>query len=140
MVMERIVKIEEKAGLVELGETTCGCLACGKALRGRVDKKFCDAGCRNVYHNRRQRAERREINGVDLVLKHNRRILKVCIGRERTRRVSKEELLARGFRFEFFTHHFTNSRGKRYAFCYDHGWLGLEGEQFLVVKEMDVVR
>ena len=75
-----------------------------------------------------------QINGVDLVLKHNRRILKVCIGRERTRRVSKEELLARGFRFEFFTHHFTNSRGKRYAFCYDHGWLGLEGGQYLVVR------
>jgi hypothetical protein len=135
MVMERIVKIEAKAGLDEPGKMTGGCLTCGKVLRGRVDKKFCDAGCRNAYHNRRQRAERAEICGVDLVLKHNRRILKGCIGRDRTRRVSKEDLLARGFRFEFFTHHFTNSRGKRYAFCYDHGWLGLEGEQYLLVRQ-----
>jgi hypothetical protein len=127
--MERIMSIGE------IAEMAGSCLTCGKALRGRVDKKFCDAGCRNEYHNRRQRAERREINGVDLVLKHNRRILKVCVGRERTRRVSREELLAQGFRFEFFTHYFTNSRGKRYAFCYDYGWLGLEGEHYLVVRE-----
>jgi hypothetical protein len=115
-------------------EISTVCLSCGRPLVGRVDKKFCHAACRSAYHNTKQREERLQINGVDLVLKHNRRILKVCIGRERTRRVSKEELLARGFRFEFFTHHFTNSRGKRYAFCYDHGWLGLEGGQYLVVR------
>jgi hypothetical protein len=142
--MERIVEIREGAWIGEEeaakgAETLGNCLTCGKALRGRVDKKFCDAGCRNVYHNRRQRTERQEINGVDLVLKHNRRILKDCIGRERTRRINKEELLARGFRFEFFTHHYTNVRGKCYVFCYDHGWLELEGDRFLVVRQIGLV-
>jgi predicted nucleic acid-binding Zn ribbon protein len=144
MVMERIVaigeiaKVAERADIAEVAELAAmagSCLTCGKALRGRIDKKFCDAGCRNVYHNRRQRTERKEINGVDLVLKHNRRILKSCLGREQTRRVTKEELLARGFRFEFFTHQFTNRRGKRYCFTYDHGWLTLESGQYLVVKQ-----
>jgi hypothetical protein len=132
--MERIVKIEEAIGIEEM---TGICLSCGKPIVGRVDKKFCHTGCKNVYHNRQQRAERREIGGVDLVLKHNRRILKDCLGKERTRRISKEELLARGFRFEYTTHHFTNIRGKRYCFCYDLGWLGLEGDLFLVVKQKD---
>jgi predicted nucleic acid-binding Zn ribbon protein len=122
-------------GLVDIEEIEGICLSCGKPINGRVDKKFCDAGCKNVYHNRRQRAERAATKGVELVLKHNRRILKVCLGRDKTRCVAKEELLARGFQFEFFTHHFTNSRGKRYCFSYDHGWLGLEGDQFLVVKQ-----
>jgi len=27
------------------------CLACGKILKGRVDKKFCDDYCRNNYNN-----------------------------------------------------------------------------------------
>jgi hypothetical protein len=135
--MKGIVELAERTGIEDIKEISGGCIACGKPLRGRIDKKFCDAGCRNVYHNRRQRAERREIGGVDLVLKHNRRILKACLGKERTRRVNKEELLARGFRFEYTTHHFTNSRGKRYCFCYDLGWLGLEGDSFLVVKQQD---
>jgi hypothetical protein len=126
--MERIL---EKAEMVEVAGD---CLSCGRPLRGRVDKKFCDAGCRNVYHNRRHRAERVEISSVDLALKHNRRVLKACLGLEKTRRVSREEMLARGFRFEFFTHHFTNVQGKRYCFCYDHGWLALGGGECLVVK------
>jgi predicted nucleic acid-binding Zn ribbon protein len=137
IVMERAVGktgIEEKADVQPMGR---GCLHCGKALKGRVDKRFCDTGCKNLYHNRRQRAERSEIGSVDLVLKRNRRILKNCLGREGTRRVRKEELVARGFRFEYFTHNFTNSRGKRYCFCYDYGWLGLGGDQWLVVKQRD---
>ena len=27
------------------------CVACGKAVKGRSDKKFCDDYCRNVYNN-----------------------------------------------------------------------------------------
>ena len=27
------------------------CLSCGKLLKGRVDKKFCDDYCRNNYNN-----------------------------------------------------------------------------------------
>jgi predicted nucleic acid-binding Zn ribbon protein len=61
-------------GSMEIVEIAGVCLSCGKPLMGRVDKKFCHAGCRNVYHNRRQRAERKEIKEIDLVLKHNRRI------------------------------------------------------------------
>jgi hypothetical protein len=27
------------------------CCQCGKKLIGRTDKKFCDADCKNSYHN-----------------------------------------------------------------------------------------
>lgn len=124
-------------GILDVTAIEGSCLSCGKPLRGRVDKKFCDGGCRNVLHNWRQRVERREISGVDLVLKHKRHILKACIARERTRRVGRGELLARGFRFGYFTHHFTNSHGKRHCFCCDHGWLDLGAKQCLVVKQTE---
>ncbi|MCH5686755.1 DUF2116 family Zn-ribbon domain-containing protein [Niabella sp. W65] len=28
------------------------CMACGKPVKGRSDKKFCDDYCRNAYNNR----------------------------------------------------------------------------------------
>ena len=30
------------------------CLACGKPLKGRIDKKFCDDYCRNNYNNQQK--------------------------------------------------------------------------------------
>ena len=135
---ERVIFVPQcivMQGILDVTAIEGSCLSCGKPLRGRVDKKFCDGGCRNVLHNWRQRVERRQISGVDLVLKHKRRILKACIGRERAQLVGKEELLAGGYRFEYFTHHFTNCHGKRCCFCYDHGWLDLGGGQCLVLKQ-----
>ncbi len=63
------------------------CLTCGKPLRGRSDKKFCGAGCKNDYSNRLQREERMAMNSIDLILKCNRRVLKRCLGDHPTRLV-----------------------------------------------------
>src|SRR5688500_3761700 len=48
------------------------CLQCNRALRGRSDKKFCDAYCRNVHHNGQKKhvnISHQKINGI---LKKNR--------------------------------------------------------------------
>jgi hypothetical protein len=104
-------------------------------VKGRLDKKFCGEACRSAFNNRRQREERREIGQIDLILKHNRRILRDLIDDDdRPRRVEREELLQLGFRFEYFTHHYTNARGQQYCFCYDYGYLVLEEGICLVVR------
>jgi len=110
------------------------CLTCGKPLRGRTDKKFCDPGCKNEHNNRLQREEREAIKAVDRILKHNRRVLRRCLGDHITRQVAAKTFLQMGFRFDYFTHHFTNQQSHRYVFCYDYGYLMLGDGRCLVVK------
>ena len=53
------------------------CVACGKELKGRSDKRFCDLHCKSTYHYRKsQEEEPRFFNKVDNQLKTNRKILK----------------------------------------------------------------
>jgi hypothetical protein len=110
------------------------CLTCGKPLRGRIDKKFCDVGCKNAYSNRVQREERVDIKTIDRILKHNRRVLKRCLGEQLTRLVSTKGLLHAGFRFDYHTHHFINRQSELYVFCYDYGYLHLADGRCLIVK------
>lgn len=117
---------------VEISPT---CLSCGKPLRGRTDKKFCDYGCKNEHNNRLQREERMAINPIDLILKHNRRVLKQWLGADHHKAVAMTELMQCGFRFDYYTHHHTTQRGDQYVFCYDYGYLPLPGGRCLVVKD-----
>jgi len=120
-----------------LSTITTTCLACGTALHGRIDKKFCDAGCKNAFNNRIQREERLEINQIDLILKRNRRILKRSLGSESRRVVSTKELLQKGFRFEYYTHQVTDRNFDQYSFCYDFGYLEVGEGRCLVVRRRD---
>jgi len=114
-------------------ETTC--LACNKIIRsGRPDKKYCNDGCRNDYNNRLMQAERAEIKGIDLILKHNRRILKEALNGDGSKKISREQLVKKGFRFDFHTHFYTNYKKDQYVFCYDYGYLHLNDDVCLVVK------
>jgi hypothetical protein len=110
------------------------CLNCGKPLKGRADKKFCNPGCKNEYNNRLQREERAAISHIDLILKHYRRVLKQCLGADHHRVVAKTELMQRGFRFDYHTNHHTNLRDDEYVFCYDYGYLQLADGRCLIVK------
>jgi hypothetical protein len=110
------------------------CLNCSKPLKGRADKKFCDPGCKNEYNNRLQREERAAIGPIDLFLKHNRRVLKQCLGADHHRVVAKTELMQRGLRFEYYTHRHSNQRDDQYVFCYDYGYLQLADGRCQIVK------
>ncbi len=53
------------------------CVACGKLLKGRIDKKFCDDNCRNSYNNQ-QKAKgsySAYVRTINNTLIKNRRIL-----------------------------------------------------------------
>ena len=99
------------------------CLSCGKPLKGRIDKKFCDPFCKSSYHYKRsQEAAPKFYNKVDNQLKQNRRILKEY-NKAGKATVRAEVLYEQGFNPNFFTHYWKNQKGDVYLFVYEYGFL-----------------
>jgi len=99
------------------------CLACGKSITGRIDKKYCDHYCKSAYHYDKTRNEEpRFYNKVDNQLKLNRRLLKEY-NKAGKATVRSQVLLDIGFNPNFFTHYWKNSKGDVYLFVYEFGFL-----------------
>jgi hypothetical protein len=50
--------------------------------------------------------------------------------------VRREDLLDRGFKFSYYTNIYTTRGGNTYFFCYDQGYLPMEGGYLtLVVRQ-----
>lgn len=116
------------------------CLACGKALRGRSDKKFCDDYCRNNFNNQ-QKAKNNyspAVRNINTALLKNRKVLNSVLGEgEETGKANREKLLELGFRFKYITHIYTTKTSKKYYYCYDHGYLPLDNDWFLIVRKKE---
>lgn len=111
------------------------CTACGKPIKGRSDKKFCDDYCRNVYNNDLKSDTNNYVRNINNGLRKNRRILKECLSEhEEMAKANKEKLINKGFQFKYITHTYTNKKGNVYFFCYDYGYLPLENDWYLIVK------
>ncbi len=113
------------------------CLACGKIVKGRIDKKFCDDYCRNNYNNQQKAKSNHSafVRDINNALLKNRKILESLKGdKEEHVKVNKEKLLGLGFSFKYLTHTFKNKEGKIYFWCYDYGYLPLDHDWFLIVK------
>ncbi|MFN9582494.1 MAG: hypothetical protein ACK566_07500, partial [Bacteroidota bacterium] len=52
-------------------------------------------------------------------------------------RVNVKKLAERGFNFTYFTHLYTTTQGATYFFCYEYGYLKLEGDYYMVVKRKE---
>ena len=114
------------------------CLTCDKPLRGRADKKFCDDYCRNTFNNNLKSSSNNLVRNINNALGKNLRILEGLLteGEENTK-ANKEKLQQLGFQFRYFTHTYTTRTGKVYFYCYDHCYLPLENDWYLVVKGKD---
>lgn len=110
------------------------CLECDNPIRGRSDKRFCDDSCRNAYNNRRNSVQETYVRKINSSLRKNRKILQEILGEQKMTRISKENLIRQGFVFTYFTHHLDTSKGHRYTFIYEYGYLPLSENQFLIVK------
>ena len=110
------------------------CLACGKAVKGRADKKFCNDYCRNAFNNKSKVEESTYMRQVNQILKKNRRILEELLGNEDMNKHTKNKFINKGFHFDYHTHQYTNKKGNIYFFCYEYGYLPLEGDWYLIVK------
>ena len=118
--------------------TLKSCLACNKPLRGRTDKKFCDDYCRNTFNNQLKADCNNLIRNINNALRKNRRILEELMHPEdQVIKVSREKLLRQGFQFKYTTHVYTNKKGNSYYFCYEYGYLPLENNWFLIVRQKE---
>jgi hypothetical protein len=116
------------------------CLSCGKQLKGRVDKKFCDDYCRNNYNNlqKAKGSYSSYVRNINNTLLKNRKVLESILPEtEETARANREKLLRLGFQFKYLTHIYTTRTGKTYYYCYDYGYLPLENDWYLVVRRKE---
>ena len=110
------------------------CLECGEKILGREDKKFCSDGCRNAYNNKMNKDSNNLMRNVNNKLRKNYRIL-TELNPEGKAKASKTKLLSKGFDFEFFTSIYTTKTGNTYFFLYDHGYMAIENEHYVLVKK-----
>ena len=116
------------------------CMECGKKVKGRADKKFCDDFCRNSYNNKLNSDSNGLVRNVNNILRKNRRILEEVLPEsEEKAKTTKERMLEKGFQFKYFTHTYKNKQGNIYYFCYEYGYLLLENDWVLVVKRNENV-
>ncbi|MDW3209077.1 MAG: hypothetical protein R8N23_04375 [Reichenbachiella sp.] len=99
------------------------CQECNKPLNGRVDKKFCDAYCRNSYNNKSKRENERLIIGVNQSIRRNRRILKELSPQGKTL-VRRDVVESMGFNFNHFSSLY-RSQSSYYYMSYDYGFRAL---------------
>ena len=111
------------------------CMECGKKVKGRADKKFCDDFCRNSYNNKLNSDSNGLVRNINNILRKNRRILEEILPEsEEKAKTTKERMLEKGFQFKYITHTYKNKQGNIYYFCYEYGYLLLENDWVLVVK------
>ena len=111
------------------------CHTCGKTIRGRSDKKFCDDYCRNNNNNQLKAESNNYVRNINNSLKKNRRILEDLLQENADMaKSSREKLVQLGFQFRYMTHTYTNKKGNTYFFCYDYGYLPLEHDWYLIVR------
>ena len=102
-------------------DNSASCKKCGKPIQGRLDKKFCDAYCRNSYNNTIKRKDEQAILEVNRALRKNRTILKTLspVGKSTVR---KEVLEAMGYNFNIFSSMYRASKSSIYYLCYEYGY------------------
>ena len=109
------------------------CLECHEMLHGRADQKFCNDQCRSAFNNRQSIASNNVIRMINRILRKNYTILSV-LNRGTRSTVSRNELLKKGFRFDYFTGTFLNQRSKLFYFCYDQGYSDQENNKLMIIK------
>lgn len=115
------------------------CLNCDEVFVGRIDKKFCCDQCRNSYNNKVKRKHEKYILDINRILRKNRSILKQFNPEGKTT-IRKEYLDKMGFDFSYHTHDYVSKNNNRYLFCYEYGYLSLEGGKVLIVNQQTYMK
>jgi hypothetical protein len=110
------------------------CAECGRSIKGRPDKKFCDHECRNNYNNNLRKRDPL-VRSINNALGKNRRILQSILPKNQAPiKISKQRLLDLGFNFTYMTHQYITQNSKTYSFCYEYGYLSIETDLYLIVR------
>ncbi len=109
------------------------CAACGKQLKGRADKRFCDDSCRNAFNYELRRPSSNYVRNVTNILKRNRKILEGLNPSGKTK-IHRDKLAEKGFNFTYYTNLYETRKGKRYPFCFEQGYTELDNGWLLLVR------
>lgn len=116
------------------------CVACQKSIRGRTDKRFCNDYCRNSYNNQLKAPSNNLVRNINHILAKNRRILESHIPPTAEMvKIKKEQLLQEGYYFRYATHQHQHPKGSVYYYCYEFGYLLLEKDWCLIVKDNNIL-
>lgn len=112
------------------------CPECGEPIKGRIDKKFCSDLCRNSFNNRQHSETDQIMRSINNTLRRNRRIMQE-LNPDGKAKIQREKLTSRGFNFHYYTSTYLTRTGNQYYFCYDYGYLFLDGDCIALVKKQD---
>ena len=110
------------------------CLECSDKVVGRIDKKFCSDYCRNAFNNKVNKESKNLIRNTNNRLRKNYKILSELNLSGKTK-VTRRKLFDKGFDFKFITSIYITKTGNTYYYVYDQGYLELENEMYLLVKQ-----
>ena len=110
------------------------CPECGGKIMVRADKKFCSDGCRNSHNNNLNKDSSNLVRNINNRLRKNYRTLKTLNTKDKTK-VKRETLLKHQFNFKYHTSEYITKTGSVYRYVYDQGYLELENDWFLLVKD-----
>ena len=115
------------------------CLECGEPLKGRKDQKFCSDYCRNSHNNRLNEDSTNMMRRINRILRRNRQILS-GLNPTGKRTIDGIILAEEGFNFHYVTNVYSTQKGSNYWFCYDQGYLKLEGDKYMLVQKQDYIK
>lgn len=111
------------------------CQHCGNEFSGRSDKRFCSAGCKNIFNNDKRKSTIDAVKEIDGFLHRNREILEALMKSSVKETFDRLVLERAGFRWDYFTGTHTNKEGKLYRYVYDYAWMDFTTQQVLVVRK-----
>lgn len=112
------------------------CKICKKKIVGRRDKIFCSIECKNYYHRRLREVTNKEAFEIDGFLKRNRSILLELLGKNKQqKKIYRNVLEKKNFRFKYHTHTYINSKGKTFHYIYDLAWMDFSDVEVLIVRK-----
>lgn len=124
-------------------QRTCSYDNCENLFDGRRDKIFCSDQCRN----RARRDQLKQENWraplfyekITAILENNHKIIKRLFDEKGDSTIVTHFLLRdSGFNFHYHTRILHTSKGI-YSFCFDYGWLELDNDKILIVKNEKMV-
>jgi len=111
------------------------CKLCQSPYSGRRDKIFCSSGCKSDYHHQLRALSNKVASSTDKILHRNRSILFELLGdHENQRRIDRDALAKKNFRFEYMTGCYENEQGKRYYLVYDFAWIEFKTGEVLLLR------
>lgn len=112
------------------------CKNCGKRIRGRTDKIYCDRKCKDRAYFLINEKIVKSTESIDKILHRNYKILSDEMeGGPSKKKIPILKLSLKKFNFNYITNFRTNTAGKVYHYVYDLAWMTFSDNEILIVRQ-----